>query len=287
VVIIERMPRLAEPRARTQTHDADAPLVRHWDGTAWLRWVHQIRQTEFDGMMAHVPLDRGARVLELGCGDGFQLGLLRQRFEHVFAIDPSRRPVNAAEFVFAIAEALPFPDGYFDLIVSNCVLEHLQDRPRGIEEAVRVLRPRGYMAHVVPSRYWKATSLLLNPIGYPFRVLEKWFDIRRARNSGQRPEDPLMDAERWERPGIFEVLGRWVYPPIHGTYPSHWLEYKYYGRKHWIRLFTHPKLEVKAEVLLPCVTQFGLLRFRLLSLRKWLGCHGADSSRAFVLQKMA
>jgi hypothetical protein len=151
---------------------------------------------------------------------------------------------------------------------------------------VRVLRPGGYMAHVVPSRYWKATSLLLNPIGYPFRVLEKWLDIRRSRNKKQQPEDPWMDAERWERPRLLEVLGRWVYPPIHGTYPSHLTEYKDYGREHWVRLFAHPKLAPVAEVPLPCVTQFGLLRFRLRSLREWLGCHGADSSRAFVLRKL-
>ncbi len=263
----------------------DRPPVRHWDGTSWVRWIHEIRRMEFDGTMGHVPLGRGAKVLELGCGDGFQLGLLRQRFEHVFAIDPGRRPVRAAGFVFAVAEALPFPDGYFDLVISNCVLEHLEDRPRGLEETLRVLRSCGYMAHVVPSRYWKATSLLLNPIGYPFRVVEKWLDIRRSRK--KKSEDPLMDPERWERPGIFQVLGRWAYPPIHGTYPSHWAEYKDYGREHWVRFFTHPGISLVADVPLPCVTQFGLLRFRLLSLRKWLGCHRADSSRAFVLQKVA
>ena len=237
-------------------------------------------------MIAHVPLDRGAKVLELGCGDGFQLDLLRQRFERVFAIDPNRRPGTAAGFVFSVAEALPFPDGYFDLIVSNCVLEHLNDRRQGIEEALRVLRPGGYMAHIVPSRYWKAASLLLNPVGYPFRVMEKWLDLRRLRQKPQQPGDPIMDRERWGQPGIFEVLGRWVYPPIHGTYRSHLMEYRCYGRHHWIRLFAHPKLAVVAEVPLPCVTQFGLLRFRLLSLRRWLGRHGADSSRAFILRKV-
>ncbi len=242
---------------------------------------------EFESTMVHVPLDHGAKVLELGCGDGFQLGLLRQRFDHVFAIDPNRHPPRADGFVFAVAEALPFPDGYFDLVVSNCVLEHLEDRARGVDEALRVLRQGGYMAHVVPSRYWKATSLLLNPIGYPFRVMEKWLDIRRLRKEKRQPEDPLLDAERWERPGILEVLGRWAYPPIHGTYPSHLAEYNHYGRKHWVRLFRRSGLALMAEVPLPCVTQFGLLRFRLHSLRKWLGSHGADSSRAFVLQKVA
>jgi SAM-dependent methyltransferase len=245
-----------------------------------------MRQIEFDEAMAHVPLDRRSRVLELGCGDGFQFGLLRQRFEKVFAIDPNRRPRGAEGYVVAAAEALPFPDGYFDLVCSNCVLEHVEDRPRSIEEAVRVLRPGGYMAHVVPTRYWKATNLLLNPVGYPFRVMEKWLDIRRVRKERRPPENPLLDVERWEQPSLFEVLGRWVYPPIHGTYPSHPAEYRSYGRKHWVRLFAHPKLSPVAEVRLPCVTQFGFLRFRLLPLRRWLGRQGFDGSQAFVLRKV-
>ncbi len=241
---------------------------------------------EFNGMIAHVPLDSGAKVLELGCGDGFQLSLLRRRFERVFAIDANRRPGVAAGFTFAVAEALPFPDGYFDLVVSNCVLEHLNDRKRGIEEALRVLRPGGYMAHIVPSRYWKAAGLLLNPVGYPFRILEKWLDLRQLRKKPQQPRDPSMDRKRWEQPGIFEVLGRWVYPPIHGTYRSHLMEYWRYGRQQWIRLFAHPNLALVAEVSLPCVTQFGFLRHRLLALRQWLGRHGANSSCAFILRKV-
>jgi len=92
---------------------------------------------EFEGIMEHVPLAGEAIALELGSGDGFQLDLLRQRFAHVFAVDPELVPRHASGFSFAVAEALPFADCTFDLIVSNCVLEHLGDRQRGLEEMVR------------------------------------------------------------------------------------------------------------------------------------------------------
>ena len=108
-------------------------------------------------------------------------------------------------------------------------------------------------------------------------------DIRRARRT--KREDVSLDAARWVRPRVLEVIGRWVYPPIHGTYSSHFAEYRAYGREHWVRFFAHPKLSVVAEVPLPCVTQFGLLRYRLLTLRAWLGSHGLESSRAFILRK--
>ena len=98
-------------------------------------------------MMEYVPLVRDSTVLELGCGDGFQLNVLRDRFARVFAVDPTHSPgSNVGGFSFAFAEALPFGDCTFDLVISNCVLEHLEDRCGGLEEIVRVLRPGGYTA---------------------------------------------------------------------------------------------------------------------------------------------
>ncbi len=254
-----------------------------FQGASWERWVHEIRRIEFGSIMQQVPLDRSATVLELGCGDGFQLHLLRQRFEKVFAIDPKNRPVRAHGFSFSMAEALPFPGCTFDLVFSNCVVEHLHNRTRAIEEAIRVLRPGGYLAHVVPSRFWKAASLLLNPMGYPLRVAERWWALRQARSSSQ-PAESTDDRETpW--PGILEVLGRWICPPVHGAYSSHSTEYRSYARERWREILIRPKLELVAEVPLLCYTQFGFLRFRLLPLRAWLGRHGLEGSRVFVLRK--
>ncbi len=254
------------------------------EGESWRQWVHDIRRIEFDGLMKHVPLGRDSTALELGSGDGLQLALLRQRFRRVFAIDLQHCPDTSGAFSFAKAEALPFPDRVFDLVVSCCVIEHLEDRARALEEAVRVLRPGGWMAHVVPAPFWKVTSVLLNPVGYPLRVAEKGWEFRQVRR--RESELQVADSERVARPGIAEVLSRWVYPPIHGTYPSHLAEYRAYAPQAWRRLFAHPQLAQVAELALPVYTQFGFLRFRLLALRDWLGGHGFPSSRGFILRKV-
>ncbi len=233
--------------------------------------------------MGHVPLSRSARVLELGSGDGFQLDLLRQRFQRVFAIDPERRPTRHALFSFSAAEALPFPDGAFDLIVSCCVTEHLSDRVRAMNEAARVLRPGGYMAHIVPSRFWKAASLFLNPVGYPLRVFEKWQALRRIKAPGKLFAS--KDSEVVSRPSFLQVLGRWIYPVVHGTYASHFAEYRSYARRRWVELFTHVRLVPVAEIPLLSYTQFGFARFRLLGVRRWLAQHGFASSHAFIFRK--
>ncbi len=254
------------------------------EGKLWEDWLHKIRRFEFDRMMEAVPLGRAATVLELGSGDGFQLGLLRGRFERVCAIDPERRPACSSGFVIGVAEALPFRDGAFDLVSSCCVMEHLNDRSRGIEEIVRVLRPGGYMVHTLPARFWKAASLLLNPPGYALHVAGKWSALRKLRRGQRKPE--WTDSAHIRRPGIIKVLARFFYPAVHGTYPSHLAEYRSYGRNRWVELFTHAKLVRVAEVPLLSYSPFGLLRFRLLPLRAWMGQHGFASSYALILRKV-
>ena len=252
---------------------------------SWERWLHVTRRIEFERMIEQVPLSSSVTVLELGSGDGYQLHLLRQRFRRVLSIDPDHRPAHVEGFCFSTAEHLPFPAGAFDLIVSSCVLEHLVDRHRAMEEALRVLRPGGYLAHTVPTCFWKALSLLLNPVGYPIRVWEKWRALR-----GGHPEEgghARLGGDEARQPRILQVLGRWFYPPIHGTYRSHWAEYQTYSRRRWRELFSHPQLVLVAEVPLLCYSHFGLLRFRFIGLRRWLAQHGLTSTRAFILRKSA
>lgn len=40
--------------------------------------------------------------------------------------------------------SLPYSDGYFDLLIANHVLEHVEDDRRALSEIVRVLKPGGY-----------------------------------------------------------------------------------------------------------------------------------------------
>ena len=143
--------------------------------------------TEFIRTMEQVPLGRESTVLEIGSGDGFQLRLLRQRFAKVFAVDPQVIPSATMGFARCVAEALPFRDGSFDLVISSSVVEHLADRQRAFAEMRRVLRSGAYAAHIVPTRWWKLASLVFNPLGYPLRVWEKWQAHRKLQNHHSHP----------------------------------------------------------------------------------------------------
>jgi arsenite methyltransferase len=94
-------------------------------------------------------------VLDVGCGAGFPLIELADRFGprcRVAGVDPWRTAVLRAqakartrglanvEIVLGKAEALPFPDGSFDLVVSNNGLNNVADMRRALGECARTSR---------------------------------------------------------------------------------------------------------------------------------------------------
>lgn len=254
-------------------------------GDSWTRWLHAIRTIELARTMRFVPLGWDSTVLELGCGDGFQLDLLRRRFARVFAVDPEEVPVSKDGFARCVAEALPFRDHSFELVISSNVTEHLTDLQRAMAEVRRVLRPGGYAAHIVPTRTWKFTSFALNAPGYPLRVIEKWRARRRLRTNDA--ETVCGRLSELPSPGVLQLLRRWFWPPIHGAFSSHLAEYRSYGRRQWKRTFALQGFEFVAEVPLLFYTQFGFCRFRLVPTRLWAAYQGFASSRAFIFQSVS
>ena len=111
------------------------------------------------GMIA--PLARpGWRVLEVGCGRGDVLFALAEAGLHCTGVEPSHRMIQVCEqgsgvdVQYGTADRLQFPDGAFDLVFSQQVLEHLHpdDVPAHLAEAFRVLRPGGLLAVETPNR---------------------------------------------------------------------------------------------------------------------------------------
>jgi ubiquinone/menaquinone biosynthesis C-methylase UbiE len=100
-----------------------------------------------------------ARVLDLGCGDGFVTGTLaRHSGVQITGLDPSATALERArakhpdlQFVEPAEDgSLPFPDGSFDVVVCINVLQHVADTQRFMSEARRVLVPSGLIAITVP-----------------------------------------------------------------------------------------------------------------------------------------
>ncbi|MCE7948538.1 MAG: class I SAM-dependent methyltransferase [Chloroflexi bacterium CFX4] len=108
---------------------------------------------------AAAPL-QGATVLVDGCGMGSYAGQIRRRFNaHVEAMDVEPERVAAAQrqtprALIAAAEHLPYPANAFDMVLSNEVLEHVQDDRAAAREMVRVTKPNGVIIVFCPNRWY-------------------------------------------------------------------------------------------------------------------------------------
>jgi SAM-dependent methyltransferase len=115
-------------------------------------------------------VDSGAlrgRVLNVGCGTGGFNVLVAGTGARAVGVDDDAEAIaicglKAREaggaFVRAHAEALPFPDGVFDLVYCFSVIEHVASVEATVSEMVRVVRPGGAIYVHTPSAWslWEA-----------------------------------------------------------------------------------------------------------------------------------
>jgi ubiquinone/menaquinone biosynthesis C-methylase UbiE len=106
--------------------------------------------------------DAGGRVLEIGAGTGLNLPHYGEGVESLVLTEPEAPMLKRlersahehtpnAQVLQASAEDLPFEDDSFDTVVSTLVLCGVDDQPRALQEARRVLRPGGrllFLEHV-------------------------------------------------------------------------------------------------------------------------------------------
>jgi SAM-dependent methyltransferase len=85
----------------------------------------------------------GARILDVGCGSGATVAFARERGLEAFGLDPELEDPLGGRALRALGEALPFAAGSLDAVLLECSLSVTSDPARVLEEARRVLRPRG------------------------------------------------------------------------------------------------------------------------------------------------
>lgn len=101
-------------------------------------------------------LRTGARVLEVGCGDGRLLVALAGRGYAVRGIEPARGRASAARTRGIAVEAVPVdearvPPGSQDAVVLWHVLEHMDDPGHALDLVRGWLAPRGRVVVAVPN----------------------------------------------------------------------------------------------------------------------------------------
>lgn len=112
-------------------------------------------------LLERVPVRRGMTVLDIGYGAGFPALELAQRLGaggKVYGIDPweaarqraafkaRQWQVTNIELLVGDAAAMPFPDAFFDLLVTNLGVNNFADPPAALKECGRVAKPGARLA---------------------------------------------------------------------------------------------------------------------------------------------
>ncbi len=102
-----------------------------------------------------IPL-KGKKVLDVGCGSGSLMKVLKQEFGSDFEAEGLDMSLlgNAEEwlhFTQGDAHNLPYEDNFFDVICIVDVLEHVVDPDKVLQEATRVLKPGGHLIIRTPN----------------------------------------------------------------------------------------------------------------------------------------
>jgi len=123
-----------------------------WSGIA-VEWAHRWgahAEPAATALLDAAQVGPGTRLLDAGCGSGELLRLAVDRGAVVSGADPSTgmlelagRRAPAADLRIAGIEALPWPDGTFDVVTAVNALHLADDEEAALQEVRRVLAPGG------------------------------------------------------------------------------------------------------------------------------------------------
>ena len=121
-----------------------------------LACVHIERETDLNDTCIRRILEAvvGREVLDVACGRGYLARcIVEDKRVRVVGIDIAPPEVGANEritFMRGTVEKIPFPDRYFDTVVSTHTLEHVRNLPAAVGELRRVAKKR--LIVVVPKQ---------------------------------------------------------------------------------------------------------------------------------------
>lgn len=211
--------------------------------------------------LALVESSQGKRdrfdVIDIGCGAGTQALIWAQEGHRVSAIDASSTLVGIGQrrtrernldvrFSVGFAQALPYRDESFDVVLMPELLEHVAEWEACLQEAVRILRPRGVL--------YLSTTNKLCPVQQEFELpAYSWYPSR---------------LKHWIERKSVSTRPEWV---NHTKYPAvNW--FTYYGLRRWLNargvqtmdrfdMLARDHLNTTSTMIVAAIRRFSVVRF--------------------------
>ncbi|USS41059.1 class I SAM-dependent methyltransferase [Thermococcus aggregans] len=109
-----------------------------------------------DILRKNIPKDfKINRYLDAGGADGTNAYIFGRELNanEIWVLDIQRYQTqyDNVKYIVGDIRALPFENGYFDLVTAISVIEHVKERDKAIKECCRVLRPGGLLFIQIPN----------------------------------------------------------------------------------------------------------------------------------------
>ncbi|MBA7597478.1 Ubiquinone biosynthesis O-methyltransferase [subsurface metagenome] len=139
-----------------------------------------------------IKIDKKTKMLDIACGSGGLTLLCQRRGLDCYGVDINRKLIEIArrmarffnlknKFYTSPAEKLPFPSNYFDGVISNQTMEHVQDLDLALRECIRVLKPGGIFFLATPdyNSFYEGHYMLPWLPRFPKRIAKLYLRILR------------------------------------------------------------------------------------------------------------
>jgi 2-polyprenyl-3-methyl-5-hydroxy-6-metoxy-1,4-benzoquinol methylase len=204
----------------------------------------RISNNSSPGSLSRSSVSHPLELLDIGCGSGTLLALLKKRGFQVLGVDGSQEAAhiatmeNGVRVLAGSLEQLQFADSRFDVITLFHVLEHVTNPHELLAEVFRILRPNGALILQVPNvdswqfrwfgSRWYGLDIPRHVVNYSKHAVLKLladsrFSIHRLHHFNIRDNapalvsslfpwlDPVSRFVRQRRRNAHEsTLGRWI-----------------------------------------------------------------------------
>jgi len=127
------------------------------------------------------------KILDLGCGTGWLTAILNE-FGPTTGIELAPKAVEAAKYKYPAAEflagnvfELELPEKKYDIVISQEVIEHVDDQETYLKIATSFLRTGGYLILTTPNAYnlnhWTKEAL----VHWDLQPIENWLTMREVK----------------------------------------------------------------------------------------------------------
>ncbi len=170
-----------------------------------------------------VNIEEGDLVLDFGCGTGVLIQIFENKYSrsNIIGLDVDPRIVKIAKnkgikeekLILFDGGEIPFPDAYFDKVISTWVFHHLskEDKIRAFNEIKRVLKEDGLF---VIADWGKPANVLMRSLFFVVQVIDNF----RTTSDNVKDEIPKLlkaagfsnTVEMGLRNTFFGTLRYWV-----------------------------------------------------------------------------